>query len=154
LGQALGVSKKEAKEHFESYFEHFSGIKSFMSGKIEQAKKKGYVDTIFQRRRYLPEIHSSNFNIRAFGERIAMNMPIQGSAADIIKIAMIVVHEKLKGMKSRLVLQVHDELLVETAVEELEDVKRIVRESMESAATLLVRLKVELQTGENWYDAK
>lgn len=154
LSQDLGISKKEAKDYIDAYFEHFSGIKTFMNEKIAQAKKKGYVDTIFQRRRYLPEIHSSNFNIRAFGERIAMNMPIQGSAADIIKIAMIEVNRKLKGMKSRLVLQVHDELLVETAEEEIEEVKKIVRDSMESAANLSVRLKVELQVGESWYDAK
>jgi len=154
LSQDLGISKKEAKDYIDAYFEHFSGIKSFMNGKIEQAKKQGYVDTIFNRRRYLPEIQSANFNIRSFGERIAMNMPIQGSAADIIKIAMIEVANRLKGMKSRLVLQVHDELLVETAVEEVEDVKKIVRESMESAAQLAVKLKVELQVGENWYDAK
>lgn len=154
LSQDLGISKKEAKEYIDSYFEHFSGIKTFMNSKIEQAKKQGFVDTIFNRRRYLPEIKSSNFNIRSFGERIAMNMPIQGSAADIIKIAMIEVHRKLKGMKSRLVLQVHDELLVETAKDEIEAVKSIVRESMENAVKLSVRLKVELQVGENWYDAK
>ena len=110
--------------------------------------------TLLGRRRPLPELKSSNYNVRQFGERVAMNMPIQGSAADIIKIAMIEVHKKLKGMKSRLVLQVHDELLVETAIDEVEDVKKIVRESMETAVELMVKLKVELQVGENWYDCK
>lgn len=154
LGQDLGISRKEAKEYIDMYFEHFSGIKDYMKNNINFAKENGYVETIFNRRRYVPEIKSSNFNIRSFGERIAMNMPIQGSAADIIKIAMVEVYRRLQGKKSKLILQVHDELLVETEKSEVEEVSRIVKESMENAVKLKVLLKVELNTGESWLDAK
>ena len=154
LGQDLGISRKEAKEYIDMYFEHFSGIQAFMKDSIKNGKEKGYVETIFNRRRYVPEIKSSNFNLRSFGERIAMNMPIQGSAADIIKIAMIEVYRKLKGKKSKLILQVHDELLVETYEDEVEEVERIVKESMENAVKLKVTLKVELNKGKSWLDAK
>lgn len=154
LGQDLGISRKEAKEYIDMYMEHFSGIRDFMKNSITNGKEKGYVETIFNRRRYIPEIKSSNFNIRSFGERIAMNMPIQGSAADIIKIAMIDVYKKLKGKKSKLILQVHDELLVETHIDEVEEVEKIVKESMENAVKLNVILKVELNKGKSWLDAK
>lgn len=154
LGQDLGISRKEAKEYIDMYFEHFSGIKDYMRNNIKFAKENGYVETIFNRRRYIPEIKSSNFNVRSFGERIAMNMPIQGSAADIIKIAMVEVYRRLQGKKSKLILQVHDELLVETEKSEIEEVSKIVKESMENAVKLKVLLKVELNTGDSWLDAK
>jgi len=154
LGQDLGISRKEAEEYIKSYLEHFSGIKSFQENSIIQAKNQGYVKTIFNRRRNLPEIKSSNFNIRSFGERIAMNMPIQGSAADIIKIAMIMVNNKLKNMKSRLILQVHDELIVEAPIDEAETVKKIVTECMENAVKLDVLLKVDANIGKSWLEAK
>lgn len=154
LGQDLGITRKEAKEYIDMYFEHFFGIKEYMNNSINFAKEKGYVETIFHRRRYVPEIKSSNFNLRSFGERIAMNMPIQGSAADIIKIAMVEVYKKLEGKKSKLILQVHDELLVETAEDEIEEVSKIVKESMENATKLKVKLKVDLNTGSSWLDAK
>jgi len=154
LGQDLRISRKEAEEYINSYFEHFNGIKKFQDESVNMARKNGYVKTIFNRRRNLPEIKSSNFNIRSFGERIAMNMPIQGSAADIIKIAMIMVNNKLKNMKSRLILQVHDELIVEAPLEEAEEVKRIVVDCMESAVKLDVLLKVDANIGTSWLEAK
>lgn len=123
---------------------------------VEQAKRDGYVTTMFGRRRPVPEISSSNFMQRSFGERIAMNSPIQGTAADIIKIAMIRVHDRLKNekLRSRLVLQVHDELLIETVREEEEEVARILEEEMKHAADLAVTLEIDMHTGENWYEAK
>lgn len=154
LGQDLGIPRKEAKEYIDMYFEHFSGIKDYMKNSINFAKEKGYVETLFYRRRYVPEVKSSNFNLRSFGERIAMNMPIQGSAADIIKIAMVEVYRKLEGKKSKLILQVHDELLVETAEDEVDEVSKIVKESMENAVKLKVKLKVDLNIGGSWLDAK
>lgn len=154
LGQDLKISRKEAEEYINSYFEHFSGIKEFQESSIAKARANGYAETIFNRRRNLPEIKSSNFNIRSFGERIAMNMPIQGSAADIIKIAMIMVNDKLKSMKSRLILQVHDELIVEAPEDEADEVKKIVKECMENAVVLDVFLKVDANIGKSWLDAK
>ena len=123
---------------------------------MENAKKEGYVTTLFGRRRPVPELSSSNFMQRSFGERVAMNAPIQGTAADIIKIAMIRVNERMKneGLLSRLILQVHDELLVEAAAEEAEHVKEILREEMQGAADLAVRLEIDMHTGANWYEAK
>ncbi len=154
LGQDLRISRKEAEEYINSYFEHFKGIKEFQDNSVKNAKLKGYAETIFHRRRNLPEIKSSNFNIRSFGERIAMNMPIQGSAADIIKIAMIMVNNRLKDMKSRLILQVHDELIVEAPYDEVEDAKKIVVECMENAVKLSVLLKVDANVGKSWLEAK
>ena len=154
LAKDIGVTRREADDYIHDYLRNYKGVADYMERVVEEAKKNGYVETLFGRRRYLPELKSSNFNLRAFGERCAMNSPIQGTAADIIKIAMIEVHKKLKGMKSRLVLQVHDELLVETAIDEVDEVKKIVLESMENAVDLSVKLKVELQVGYNWYDAK
>ena len=123
---------------------------------VEQAKRDGYVTTLLGRKRYLPELKSSNFNVRSFGQRVALNTPIQGTAADIIKIAMIKVWKALKeeGLKSRLILQVHDELLVETAQEEEARVREILTENMKSAADLAVTLEIDLHTGNNWYEAK
>lgn len=156
LSQDLSISKKEAQEYIERYFESYPKIKEFLDGAVEKAKTDGYTVTMFGRRRPIPEISSSNFMQRSFGERIAMNAPIQGTAADIIKIAMIRVHDRLKeeGLKSKLLLQVHDELLVETAEDEIEQVNRILKEEMKGAAHLAVELEIDSHTGKNWYEAK
>ena len=156
LSQDLSISKKEAAEYIERYFETYPGIKSYLDGLVDFAKKNGYVTTMYKRKRPIPEIHSSNFMQRSFGERIAMNSPIQGTAADIIKLAMIRVHDELenKNLKSRLVLQVHDELLIECHKDETETVKQILKEEMMKAATLLVPLEVDMHVGNNWFEAK
>ena len=123
---------------------------------VQDGKRKGYVDTILNRKRYLPELSSRNFNIRSFGERMAMNTPIQGSAADIIKVAMVKVYDELKKreLKSSLILQVHDELIIETHKDELEEVKTLLKDLMENAVKLSVPLKVDMETGESWYETK
>ena len=156
LSQDLSISRKEAAEYIEKYFETYPGIKQFLDQSVTDAKEKGYVTTLFGRRRPVPELSSSNFMQRSFGERVAMNSPIQGTAADIIKIAMIRVNERLKAehFRSRLILQVHDELLVEAAKEELDMVKQILAEEMHGAANLKVCLEIDMHTGENWYEAK
>lgn len=156
LSQDLSISRKEASEYIEKYFETYPGIKAFLDGLVEKAKKEGYVTTLYGRQRPMPELRSSNFMQRSFGERVAMNAPIQGTAADIIKIAMIRVSHRLEKekLKSRLILQVHDELLVEAARDEVEKVKRILSEEMQGAATLDVNLEVDMHEGENWYEAK
>lgn len=156
LSQDLSISKKEAQEYIERYFESYPKIKEFLDGCVEKAKKDGYSVTMFGRRRPLPEISSSNFMQRSFGERIAMNAPIQGTAADIIKIAMNRVHRRLidEGLKSRLLLQVHDELLIEAAPDEVDKVKKILDEEMKGAADLSVELEIDTHTGKNWYEAK
>ena len=156
LSQDLSISKKEAQEYIERYFESYPKIKEFLDGCVEKAKKDGYSVTMFGRRRPLPEISSSNFMQRSFGERIAMNAPIQGTAADIIKIAMNRVHRRLidEGLKSRLLLQVHDELLIEAAPDEVDEVKKILEEEMKGAADLSVELEIDTHTGKNWYEAK
>lgn len=156
LSQDLSISKKEAQEYIERYFESYPKIKEFLDGCVEKAKKGGYSVTMFGRRRPLPEISSSNFMQRSFGERIAMNAPIQGTAADIIKIAMNRVHRRLidEGLKSRLLLQVHDELLIEAAPDEVDEVKKILDEEMKGAADLSVELEIDTHTGKNWYEAK
>lgn len=127
-----------------------------MNDIVEDAKEKGYVDTLFKRRRYIPEVKSNNFNVRQFGARVAMNTPIQGTAADIIKIAMIDVYRKLKenNLKSKLILQVHDELIIETKDEEIEKVRNILKTSMENACKLEIPLKVEIHEGKTWYESK
>ncbi len=156
LSQDLSISKKEAAAYMEQYFETYPKIKDFIDGLVEEAKKTGYAVTMFGRRRPIPELSSNNFMQRSFGERIAMNSPIQGTAADIIKIAMINVWKSLKeeGLSSRLLLQVHDELLIETAKDEEEQVKRILEKGMKGAADLAVELAIDMHTGENWYEAK
>lgn len=156
LSQDLSISKKEAAEYIEQYFATYPKVKEFLDRLVSDAKEKGYVTTMFGRRRPVPELSSSNFMQRSFGERVAMNSPIQGTAADIIKIAMIRVWKGLKdaGLKSKLILQVHDELLIETVKEEEAQVRRILEENMKSAAELAVTLEVDLHTGENWYEAK
>lgn len=156
LSQDLSITKKEAAQYIESYFETYPSIKGFLDDAVEHAKENGYVTTVFGRRRPVPELSSSNFMQRSFGERVAMNAPIQGTAADIMKIAMNGVNRRLKenNMKSKLVLQVHDELLIEAYEEELEDVKEILSHEMVHAAKLHVPLEVDMHTGKNWYEAK
>ncbi|SEW40907.1 DNA polymerase I [[Clostridium] fimetarium] len=155
LSQGLSISRKEANEYIEKYFETYPDIKAFINGLVEDAKEKGYSTTIFDRKRPIPELSSSNFMQRAFGERIAMNSPIQGTAADIIKIAMIKVYEALKDnkLKSKLILQIHDELLVETYEDEVDQVKKILKENMLGAAKLLVSLEIDMNEGKNWFEA-
>lgn len=154
LSKDLGVTRKEAARYIKEYLDNYPGVRRYMQRIVEQAREKGFVVTLFNRRRYLPEIRSKNFNIRSFGERIAMNTPIQGSAADIIKIAMVKVYKKLlsEKLKSRLILQVHDELIIETSIDEKERVSQILKESMEKAVELIVPLVVEVKTGRNWYE--
>ena len=156
LSQDLSISKKEASAYIDQYFETYPGIKKFLDDAVENAKKNGYVTTMFGRRRPVPELSSSNFMQRSFGERVAMNSPIQGTAADIIKIAMIRVWRRLKeeNLSSKLILQIHDELLIETKVEEKERVAAIMEEEMKGAADLSVKLEIDLHTGNNWYEAK
>jgi len=156
LSQDLSIGRKEAEAYINQYFETYPDVKRFLDRQVEEAKEKGYVTTMFGRRRPIPELKSSNFMQRSFGERVAMNSPIQGTAADIIKIAMIHVWEELKkrGLESRLILQIHDELLIETKESEAEEVKKLLAEEMTKAADLAVSLEVDLHTGQNWYDAK
>ena len=156
LAAQIGVTKKEAKQYIEQYLDKYSGIKKYMEETPEKVKEKGYVETIYKRRRYVPEITSKNYMVRQFGIRAAMNMPIQGTAADIIKIAMINVYNELKkqNLKSKLILQVHDELLIETFKDEEEVVKNILKNCMESVIKLSVPLKVDINEGTNWYEAK
>lgn len=156
LSQDLSITRKEAAKYIDDYFATYPGIKTFLDHAVTHAKEKGYVVTLFGRRRPVPELSSSNFMQRSFGERVAMNSPIQGAAADIIKIAMIRVNQRLKDqkMKSRLVLQVHDELLIEAYEPELDEVQNILKEEMEHAAELKVPLEIDMHTGDNWYEAK
>ncbi len=156
LSHNINVSVREAKQYITDYLAHFSGVDNYMNRVVELAKEKGYAETMFGRRRYLPELASSNHNLRAFGERVARNMPIQGAAADIIKIAMIRVEERLarEKMKARLILQVHDELIVEAPQEEAEQAARVLTEEMEGAVSISVPLTAEAGTGKTWYEAK
>ena len=156
LSQGLSITKKEAAEYIEQYFATYPGVKEFLDNAVKEAKEKGYAVTLFGRRRPVPELSSSNFMQRSFGERVAMNSPIQGTAADVIKIAMIRVHQRLKegGFQSKLILQVHDELLIETYKEEAEQVRVILEEEMSRAADLFVPLEIDLHEGSDWYEAK
>ncbi|MDO5017827.1 MAG: DNA polymerase I [Lagierella massiliensis] len=156
LSQDLNITRKEARKYIDNYLDTYKGIKKYMEDIVEEGKEKGYVHTIMNRRRYIPELNSKNYNIRGFGERIALNTPIQGSAADIIKIAMIQVSEELRKrkLKSKLLLQVHDELIVEAVGEELEEVTELLRDTMENAVKLNVLLKVDISTGKSWYESK
>ena len=156
LAEQLGVSKKQAKQYIDQYLEKYSGIKTFMEEIVEDAKEKGYVETLFSRRRYIPELSSNNYMVRQFGSRAAMNTPIQGTAADIMKIAMINVYEELEkeGLDAKIILQVHDELIIECRKEEKEKAKNILKNCMENAITLLVPLKVDVSEAEDWYEAK
>lgn len=155
LGQDLDISKKEAEEYIHKYFETYPKVKIFLDELVESGKKDGYVETLFQRKRPIPELKSSNYMQRAFGERIAMNSPIQGTAADIIKIAMIRVNRRLKdeNLQSQLLLQIHDELLIETKEEEVEQVQKILEEEMRSVVSLSVPLEISVDRGKSWYEA-
>ena len=156
LAKDIGVTRKEADQYIKGYLNHFSGVDRYMKEVISEAKERGYAETLFARRRYLPELSASNAITRGFGERVARNMPIQGTAADIIKIAMIKVYNRLKKEKlsSKLILQVHDELIVEAAESEAEKVKNILSEEMENACQMSVKLKADVQSGKTWYDCK
>lgn len=156
LSKDIGVAVFEAKKYIENYLNHYSGVRKYMDDIILDAKEKGYVTTLFGRRRYLPELSASNAIQRSFGERVARNMPIQGTAADIIKIAMVKVFDRLRNenMKSKLIMQVHDELIIEAREDEAEKAKQILCEEMENAVSLTVRLSVDAHIGKTWYDAK
>lgn len=156
LAEQLGISRKKAEQYIEQYLEKYKGVKEFMDRIVEKAKEQGYVETLFHRRRYIPELSSNNYMVRQFGARAAMNTPIQGTAADIMKIAMIEVNKKLEEEKlnAKLILQIHDELLIECKIEEKEEVKKILKESMENAVKLSIPLEVEVSEASNWYDVK
>ena len=156
LGEQLGIGRKEAKKYIESYLEEYAGINNFMKESIETAKEKGYASTIFNRRRYIKELSSNNYMVRQFGERAAMNTPVQGTAADIMKIAMIKVYKALKekNLKTKIILQVHDEMMLEAPIEEKEVVKEILKTSMESATELKVPLVADISEADNWYNCK
>ena len=152
----LGITQDEAKAFITQYFQRFAGVRSFLDRQVELARERGYVETLFGRRRYIPEVRDKNFNLRAFGERQAQNAPLQGSAADLIKIAMVGLYRALREEKlaARLLLQVHDELVLEAPREEVEAVSALVKRHMEGAASLKVPLVVEVGVGDNWLDAK
>ncbi|CAK7068584.1 DNA polymerase I [Tissierella sp.] len=156
LSRDLNISRKEAKEYIDNYLKNYKMVKEYMENIVEEGKEKGYVETILHRRRYIPELKAKNFNIKSFGERIAMNTPIQGSAADIIKMAMVKVYNELKirNLKSRLILQIHDELIIEAEKDEIEEVKDIMKNIMENSIKLNVPLIVDLEVGDSWYDTK
>ena len=156
LSRQLKISHAEAKEFIERYFQRFQRVRQYLDSMVEYAREHGYVETIFKRRRYVPELRDRNFSIRAFGERTAANSPIQGSAADLIKIAMIRIHERLREerLNARMLLQVHDELVFEVPGPELDMVSALVRAEMEGAATLSVPLVVDVGVGQNWLETK
>lgn len=156
LAEQLGISRKKAEQYIKQYLEKYKGVQSFMNSIVEEAKEKGYVETLFHRRRYIPELSSNNYMVRQFGSRAAMNTPIQGTAADIMKIAMIEVNRRLdkEHLNAKLILQIHDELLIECKIEEKDKVKQILKESMENAFKLSVPLEVEVSEADNWYDVK
>lgn len=156
LGEQLGIGRKKAKEYITEYLDQYSGIRAFMEGITEKATEEGYVETLFHRRRYIPELKSNNYMVRQFGARVAMNTPIQGTAADIMKIAMIKVYQEIRkrGLQSKIILQVHDEMMIETIEEEKEEIKDIMKQSMETAINLKVPLIADISEASNWYDCK
>ena len=156
LARNLHISRAEARDYIDRYFARYPGVKAYLDAAVSSARELGYARTLMGRRRYLPEIHSSNFNVRSFGERCAMNSPIQGTAADIIKLAMVRVHDAFRreGLSARLVLQVHDELMVEAPEAEVPRVQELLRECMENVITLAVPLKTDLSVGRNWLACK
>ena len=156
LSQDIGVFPEEAKAYMDAYLENYAGVRAYMKNIVEQAREQGYVTTLYGRRRYLPELKSSNYNLRSFGERVALNTPIQGTAADIIKLAMIRVYAALKqaGLQAKLILQVHDELIVECPREEAARTAEILEREMQQVVQLKVPLLVEAKQGASWYDAK
>ena len=156
LAGQLGITRKKAKEYIEQYLEKYNGIDTFMKNVVEEAKEKGYVETLFNRRRYIPELSSNNYMVREFGKRAAMNTPIQGTAADIMKIAMVNLNKKLEesNIDANIILQVHDELILEVNKKDKEIAKEMLKDAMENAAKLTVPLEVELSEADNWYDCK
>ena len=156
LSKDINVTVAKAKRYIEDYLSTYSGVRDYLDKTVENAKADGFVTTYFGRRRYLPELKSSNFNLRAFGERVAKNMPIQGAAADIIKIAMINVDRRLtkENLPARLIMQVHDELIVECDECVAEKVSEIVKYEMESAVSFAVKLTCEVKSGKSWFDTK
>ena len=156
LANQIGTTNKEATNYINSYLEKYSGVNEYMKRQSDKAKETGYVETLFGRRRYIPELKSSNYMVREFGKRAAMNSPIQGTAADIMKIAMNKVYDELKkaGIDAKIVLQVHDELIIEASEKDKEQAKQILQNSMENAVKLDIPLKVELEEAKTWYDAK
>ena len=156
LAEQLKIGRKKAEQYIDQYLEKYGGVKQFMDNIVDQAKQQGFVETLFHRRRYIPELSSNNYMVRQFGSRAAMNTPIQGTAADIMKIAMIKVFDKLEEEKldAKIILQIHDELLIECKVEEKEKVKQILKSSMENATKLSIPLEVEVSEADNWYDVK
>ena len=156
LASQLGISRKQAKEYINQYLEKYNGIKKFMDEIVEQAKQNGYVETLFHRRRYIPELKSNNYMVREFGKRVAMNTPIQGTAADIMKIAMVNLNSKLEeeNIDAKIILQVHDELILESKIEDKEKAKQVLKNCMENAIQLTVPLIVEISEANDWYEAK
>lgn len=154
LSQNIGITRKQARTFIDTYFEEYPGVKQYMEDIVASAKEKGYVETIAHRRRYLPDINARNFNQRSFAERTAMNTPIQGSAADIIKIAMIKMEDAIKDMQATMLLQVHDELIFEAPAQEIATLEKLVPSVMDSAVKLEIPLKVESHYGNTWYEAK
>ncbi|MFZ5627337.1 MAG: DNA polymerase, partial [Bacillota bacterium] len=154
LARDLKISRTEARAYIESYFRQYPGVKDYINQTIARAKEQGYVTTLLGRRRYLPDLSSNNRNVRAFGERTAVNTPIQGTAADIMKVAMLKADAALQkaGLKARMLLQVHDELIFDVPAEEVREVARVLREAMDTAVQLTVPLEVEVKAGDNWYD--
>ncbi len=154
LSQDLNITRKEAKDFIDKYLDNYLGVKQFMKDIVIEGEKKGYVETLLNRRRYIPELKAKNFNVRSFGERIALNTPIQGSAADIIKVAMVKVYKALKehNYKSRLILQVHDELIIEAHKDEVNEVKDLLKRIMEGSVSLKVPLVVDIEVGDSWYE--
>ena len=156
LGEQLGIGRKKAKEYIEQYLTEYAGVRKFMQDCVQKAKDTGYSTTMFGRKREIKELKSNNYMVRQFGERAAMNTPVQGTAADIMKIAMIKVYKELKNrnLQTKIVLQVHDEMMLETPLNEAAEVKTILKECMESAANLKVPLIAEVSEAENWYECK
>lgn len=156
MSQDLDISRKEAKEYIDNYLDTYKEIKTYMADIVEIGKKQGYVETIMHRRRYIPELESKNRNIRGFGERVALNTPIQGSAADIIKIAMVEIYQELqeKQLRGKLILQVHDELIIQVEDGDIDEVKELLSNVMSHAVELDLPLKVDINSGKTWYDAK
>jgi DNA polymerase-1 len=156
LSRQLGISLEEAKQFISEYFRRFAGVRAYLDGQVELARSQGYVETLFKRRRYIPEIKDKNFNTRAFGERLSQNSPLQGSAADLIKMAMVRLHRAIReeGLEARLLLQVHDELVLECPSGETTQTAALVKMHMETVAELKVPLVVEVGIGDHWLDAK
>ena len=154
LSENLGISRKDAKEYIDTYFAQFPGVQDYIDNIIREAKEQGFVETMFHRRRYLPDINSRNFNLRSFAERTAMNTPIQGTAADIIKVAMVQVAKRLEeeNLEAKMLLQVHDELVFEAPENEIPVLEKLVEETMEHAIELSIPLSVESSSGETWYE--